>query len=279
MTFTDAGSDGEPPDAAAPDADLADAPTDAPTDATPTDAPVVLTSAVGFSPGLGSLCGAAYDHVTQRVWLHPCSGASVHAFTVGGTAAGTLARPGEAANDVDVAIAPAAIIVGTNAVAAGGMLFINGETSVAEVHLPDTASSTPLVTAFGASHVVGGGYHLGRSTLFLLQDNVPATSANTVAELDRVTGAVVNSFSIAPVFNVSYGDLEVCASSGNLFLVSSVETTIAELTPTGALVAEYPLPTSVSAVSGLGLGPDGQAWLVGTSGQVWRLDGLPCAAQ
>jgi len=44
------------------------------------------------------------------------------------------------------------------------------------------------------------------------------------------------------------------------------------------VVGEYALPQGVTGVSGLALGPDGVAWLVGTGGQVWRLDGLPCGA-
>src|SRR5688500_10809437 len=145
--FLDAGG---PPDAAA-DA-TATAPDAAAPDAAPPDAaPVVLTSTVGFTPALGSLCGIAYDHVGARVWIYPCSAADVHAFTLAGDAAGTMVRPGEAANDVDVSVAPAAIVVGTNLVAEGAVLFVNGETGVAEVHLPDTAASTPLTTGFGDS--------------------------------------------------------------------------------------------------------------------------------
>ena len=97
-------------------------------------------------------------------------------------------------------------------------------------------------------------------------------------DIDRTTGAVVSSFSIQPVFDVSYGDLEVCPSTGHLFLVSSIEPRIAELTATGTLVATYPLPANVTRVSGLALGPDGQAWVVGTGGELWKLAGLPCSA-
>jgi len=202
----------------------------------------------------------------------------VHGYTADGTPDTTLPRPGEAADDADIAFMPAPHTIGTTAVAAGAMLFINGETAVAEVHLPDTAQSTPLVTAFGASHVVGGAYHPVRQTLFLVQDRNAGATGNTVAEIDRASGALLGTFSTAPAFDVNYGDLEVCPSSGNLFVVSSVETTIAELTPAGAPVGEYALPAGVTSVSGLALGPDGTAWLVGTGGQVWRLAGLPCNA-
>ena len=271
--------DAAPPGDGRRDDAVVDDPVDAgPVDAVILDAPPVLTAPTSFAAALGALCGVGYDHVAARVWVYPCNGATVHAFTAAGAAVGTLPRPGEVANDVDVAFAPAPIVIGATAVAAGAMLFINGETGVAEVHLPTTAGAPPLVTRFGDSHVVGGGYHPARRTLFVVQDGVPATRANTVAEVDPVTGAVVAMFSTLPGYAVNYGDLEVCPSSGNLFVVSSSETTIAELTATGTLVGTYALPAGVVAVSGLALGPDGAAWLVGTGGQVWRLAGLPCAA-
>jgi hypothetical protein len=257
--------------AAAPDAN-APAPDAAPPDA----GPAVLTSTVSITPGLGSLCGAGFDPVDELVWVYPCSGATVHAFTPAGVAAGTVDRPGEAANDVDLAFTPVGVVIGTAAVAAGGMLFVNGETDSAEVHLPDTAGAPPLTTGFGGSHVVGGGYHPARDTLFLVQDRVAAAEANVVAELDRVTGAVLGSFSTLPAFDVNYGDLEVCAATGHLFLVSSFETTIAELSPTGAVLAEHVLPDGVISPAGIGLGPDGQAWVAGTGGELWRVDGVPC---
>lgn len=278
MTFIDApaGADADvEPDASAPDADVElDA---ASPDALAVDAAVTLTSTVSFMPGVGSLCGIGVDPIDDRVWVYPCSGATLHAFTPAGVADGTLARPGEAANDVDVAFAPEAATIGAASVAAGDMLFVNGETGVAEVHLPETAAATALVTTFGASHVVGGGYHPGRDTLFLVQDRVPVTGGNTIAEVDRVTGSVITSFSTLPAFDVNYGDLEVCATTGHLFLVSDVEATIAELSPTGALIAEHALPAAVMAPSGIALTHDGAAWIAGTGGGVWRVDGVPCA--
>jgi len=257
-------------DAAAADAAAADA---APADA----GPAVLEVASDFAPAVGSLCGVGFDPATDRVWLYPCSGAELLAFTADGTPAGSLARPGEAANDVDIDVAPVGLTLGTAAVASGAVLFVNGETGVAEVHAPDTAGSPVLATEFGASHVVGGAYHAGRSTLFLVQDQVAGVpDGNRIAEVDPVTGAVLGSFETTPAFVINYGDLAVCQASGHLFVVSSDETTIAELSATGTLLAEHVLPAGVTAVSGIGLTGDGAAWLVGTGGGVWQLSGVPC---
>lgn len=129
-----------------------DAPVDGqPIDAVP-DAPAMLTTAATFATGLGTLCGIAYDHVDTQIWVYPCDGANLTRFSPAGTVLGTLARPGEVANDVDVDIAPVALTLGVTAVAAGDLIVINGETIATAV----------LVTTFGASHVVGGAYHSAR---------------------------------------------------------------------------------------------------------------------
>ena len=139
-----------------------------------------------------------------------------------------------------------------------------------------------LVTAFGVGHVVGGGYHPGRDSLFLVQDNVPGgTNANRVAEVDSVSGAVLGSFQVSAAgYSVSYGDLDI-ALSGNLLLVSSIETTLAEFTPSGGYVQELALPSGVSSLCGLATdGTDLEGWVAGSGGPVWRLGGLPsCGAE
>jgi len=254
-----------------------DAAIDAPIDAPP-DAPVMLTTATTFASGLGTLCGIAYDQVATQVWVYPCDSANLTRFSPAGAVLGTLARPGEVANDVDVDVAPAALTLGTTAVAAGDLIVINGETGPAELYVPTVTTAAVVATAFGDSHVVGGAYHVARASVFAVQDRVAgATNGNVVAELDPVTGAERARFSTLPAFDVNYGDLEVCQSTGHLFVVSSIESTIAELTPTGALIAEYALPAAVVLASGIGIEDGtGAAWISGTGGGVWRITGLPC---
>ena len=71
----------------------------------------------------------------------------------------------------------------------------------------------------------------------------------------------------------------MCASTGNLLLVSSAESSIGEFTPDGAFVATHALPAGVSSLSGIGLDEgSGEVWVAGTGGLVWRLGGAPCAA-
>jgi len=269
---------GKLPDAPVVPIDAAiDAAIDARVDAPP-DAAIVLTTATTFPSNLGTLCGIAYDHVATQVWVYPCDNANLTRFSPAGTVLGTLARPGEVANDVDVDVAPAALTLGTTAVAAGDLIVINGETGPADLYVPTLSAALAVATAFGDSHVVGGAYHVARTSVFAVQDRVAgATNGNVIAELDPVTGAERARFSTLPAFDVNYGDLDVCQATGNLFVVSSIETTVAELTPTGALVAEYALPAAVVSASGIGIEDGtGAAWISGTGGGVWRITGLPC---
>lgn len=236
-----------------------------------------------FPSGLGTPVSCGFDHGTDSVWVYGDSDATLSRFSRTGVALGTVARPGEAANDVDVTFTTKAMTLGVTALPAGTMLFVNGESGVAEVYAVDKATGSvlaTLITAFGASHVVGGAYHPDRNTIFLVQDRQPSGTSNDnlIAEIDPVTGSVLNSFAITAAlstFTVNYGDLEV-AANGNLFVVSSDETTIVELTPTGMLVQESVLPAGVASLSGIGLDHGrGEAWVTGTGGTVWRLGGFP----
>lgn len=250
----------------------------------PLTAVAQVSALASFNPSQsGGLCGLGIDPVTGNVWVYSCSGATIDGYTPAGAFIAAIARPGEAANDVDIEFAPEELNLGGTVVPRGTLLFINGETGVAEIYGIDTGSGAvlaSLVTAFGSSHVVGGGYDPVRDVFFLVQDRVPSGGIdNRVAEVDPVTGAVVNSFPVSAHFDVNYGDLDVSAGTGRLFLVSSFETGMAEFTPGGVFVAEHALPVGVADLSGVGLVCEAQeAWVASTAGVVTRLGGVPCAA-
>jgi hypothetical protein len=235
-----------------------------------------------FDPsGAGSLCSLGYDDSNATVSVYECFGADVQSYTTTGAFLASVARPGESANDVDIAIAPAGFTLGGTAVPAGTILFINGETGAADVYGLNPAGGvlSTLVASYGASHVVGGGYHPQRGTIFLVQDQLGGPGVdNQIAEIDARTGAVLNTFDtdVHGGFIVSFGDVEVHAGTGNLFIASSRETEILELTPTGGFVALHALPAGVSSLSGIALDEaNGEIWVSGTGGTVWRLAGLP----
>ncbi len=235
-----------------------------------------------FNPSqAGLVCGVAYDPGAGGVWVYPCFGADIQRYSPTGTYLGAVARPGESANDVDLEIAPTGLQLGATQVPQGALLFINGETGVAEIYALDATTGAvlgSLVTAFGNSHVVGGAYHSGRSTFFLLQDQLPSGgNGNRIAEIDPVSGAVLQSFTTMPSIDVSYGDLDVCASTGNLFVVSSLSASMVEFTPTGGFVAAHALPGTVTEPAGLAVGGGGgELWAGGPVGLVWRMSGPPC---
>jgi hypothetical protein len=185
---------------------------------------------------------------------------------------------GEVADDVDVEIAPQSFMLGGTLVPQGSVIVINGETSTAEIYALDPVSGVliaQLNTDFGASHVVGGTYNVKTSSFFLVQDRAAASGvSNVIAEIDANTGQVISSFAVntaANPFDVAFGDIEADTITGNLYLVSSVETDISEFTSSGTLVRSIPLPTAVADVSGLGIDHDGERlWLSSTNGQVYE---------
>jgi len=242
-----------------------------------------ITVLNSFNPAeVSSLCSVAAGQTAETVWVYGCGGDQIYGYAPDGTFLTSIARPGESANDVDLDVAPEAFIMGDTAVPAGSLLFINGETDVAEIYALDTVTGdvlATLVTEFGISHVVGGAYHPLRDTFFLVQDNVPGTDdENRVAEIDPATGSVLSTFQTTATFSVYYGDIDVSTVSGNLFLVSSSEDGIGEFTPEGNFVQVHAIPEEVASISGVGLRCDvGEAWVAGTGGVVWRLGNVPCS--
>jgi hypothetical protein len=239
-----------------------------------------LTNQGSFDPSnAANLCSIGFDSGTGSIWVYECHAATVQEYSDTGVFLSEIPSPGEVANDVDIEFAPEAMMLGGVALPEGTMLFLNGESGVVEVYALDKTDGTvlaTLVTAYGGSHVVGGGYHPVRDTLFFIQDTVPSgTPGDRVGEVDPVTGAELNSFSLSPSgYSVFFGDLDI-AHSGNLLLVSSSQTTIAEFTPAGAFVKKMQLPQGISGLSGIAVTEEsGVAWVCSTAGLVTKLSGL-----
>jgi hypothetical protein len=239
-----------------------------------------MTLISSFNPADAStLCGIGYDPGTAQVWVYGCSASSILCYSTTGVLLNSFTAPGGTANDVDVEVAPEALTLSNTSIPEGQLLFVNGESGVAEIYaINNTTGSTiqTLNTAFGASHVVGGSYHPTRHTFFLVQDNVPSSSLeNMIAEIDPLTGNILQSFQITSTFTVSYGDIEVGAN-GNLFVVSNVEDSMAEYTPLGSLVKMHAYPVGVSSLSGIAIDcAAGEAWVSGQSGTVYHLGQFP----
>jgi Ca2+-binding RTX toxin-like protein len=228
-----------------------------------------------FNPGLGPLVGTAFDPATDSVWVYGDFDADLRRYSRTGTFLSSIPRPGEAANDADLTVAPVAFTLGTTPVPAGTLVFINGETGTAEIYAVDKDTGAVLATlstAFGVNHVIGGSYHPGRGTFFLATDGLDAMP-NTIAEIDPVTGAVLNTFGTGSAdYTIDFGDLEVDPTTGHLMLVSSSELRLRILTPTGAFVEDLALPPDVFLFSGFALDvARGEAWASTGTGGVFRL--------
>lgn len=240
-----------------------------------------LTITSSFDPPeVAGLCSIAYDHVLDEVWVYDCSDDSLYCYSSAGIHQRTIARPGEVANDVDIFVSTGNITLDATAFPPGTLFMINGETGVAEIYGIDKLTGVvidTLVTMFGNSHVVGGGYDSVSQNLFLVQDKVPAaTIDNTIAEVNPQTGVVQTSFQTTGVFSVNYGDMEVLPS-GNLLVVSSDETSIGEFTQAGTLLSSYPLPAGITSLSGISVHCGAtDLWVNSTSGTVYQLNGGPC---
>lgn len=238
-----------------------------------------------FNPGQGTLVGIGFDTASDSLWVYDSSGSQLLNYSRSGSLLGGIARPGESANDFDVTFAPASLTLGATNVGPGTLISINGESGPAEIYAINKSNGSiiaTLNTAFGASHVVGGAYHAGRNTFFLVQDRQPSdpTLRSLIAEIDPLTGTVLNSFGTTSAdFTVNFGDLEISAVTGNLLLVSSDEARVRELTPNGTFVRDLSLPAGVGALSGLALDEArGEAWVSSTNGVVYQLGGLPPSA-
>ncbi len=247
-------------------------------DFTIADSIILLSS---FNPsGTTTLCGIGFDPDSSDVWTYGCSDATIQRYSTGGTLLGSVNAAGGSANDVDVEVAPEDLTLNTGNISKGQLLFVNGESGVAEIYAYSKTTglvTDTLISTFGNSHVVGGAYHELRNTFFLIQDNVPGIAdENKIAEIHPVTGATLNTFQTTGFFNISYGDIEVGAN-GNLFLVSSVESGIAEFTPTGTFVKIHALPAGVNDLSGIALDcASGSAWVCSNAGVVYKLGQFPC---
>jgi hypothetical protein len=233
-----------------------------------------------FSTGK-ALVAAGFDELSGQIWLYEGFNTVLEAYSEPFFSYSVL-RPGRGANDADIDFNREEFTLGTKIVPANSLLFVDGEVGAAVVYAVDKQNGaviTSLQTAFGKDHVVGGAYHAQRNTIFLIADKLDGLTPNTIAEIDPITGAVLNSFGTASAdYTINYGDLAITAYNGNLLLVSSDEGSIRELTPAGVFVRDIPLPAGVTSLSGIGVDDRrNQAILAGTGGTVWIVRGIYAA--
>jgi len=237
-----------------------------------------------YNTGAGCLNAAAFNSATDQVWVKSCFG-SYRVYNRDGTLAGTL-PDSHPSDDSDFTFANEAVDLGGTSVAAGSILYGNGDDSrgprLSGID-PSTGAEIASVVApaatgpsFGFGGVlVGTGYSATSNSFFLL-----SWSADRIMEFDAATGDQLNNFSISPsgpaAYDVYYGDVEVNDATGNLLIVSDADTRLRELTSSGAFVQDIDIyALGISGISGLGLDQyRGELWLSSTNGHIYQLGGF-----
>ncbi|MGR3320188.1 MAG: PKD domain-containing protein [Candidatus Anammoxibacter sp.] len=230
-----------------------------------------------FNAGLGELVAIGFDDITGNVWVYPSFNENIHEFTSAGTFVSTIPLPGNKSNDIDLDFAPEAMNVGGIAIPANTLLVINGEILPVELFGLNKNNGNVLGTVDfpTATQAVGGAYHGARNTFFTVEW-VPGI----IREVNTSDGLELNSFGIvpdlSPPFDVFFGDVDVRQATGNLFIVSSVQNTIREMTPTGDFIEDFDVGNlGISRMSGIAIDDaTGEAWISTTDGMVYRVGDL-----
>lgn len=231
-----------------------------------------------FDAGLGVLVSIAFDLRAGTLFLQPDFDPLTVEYSTAGSEIGTgIPQPGASSNDIDLDFADLATGFGQTPVPANTLLVLNGENAPGTLYAVQKDDGVVLdslpIPATG--NPVGGAYHTERGTFFSV-----AWNTDLITEIDLATGTAVASFPVSPVgsvtYDVFYGDLEVDPASGMLLLVSSNETSIRVLDPTGAFVRDIDVGAAgVTGMSGIAWDAETRtAWITSTTGLVYQVGGL-----
>lgn len=231
-----------------------------------------------FTPNIGSLAAIGFDEYRQYVFSTAYFGNNVAVNSSTGVPMGSFQTLGEPTGNVDIEVSPESLQLAGNSVPQGMMLFINGQTAAAEIYafnLDNGVLIAQLNTAVGNGDVVGGAYNPVTQTFFLLQQTQSGTGDPVISEVDPLTGAVLSQ--ITGVFtgldyDVTNGDLDVNNKTGTLYIVSSTENSILEVTTSGQIVRLIPLPATLQDPSGLAISAKTeQIWVSANNSDIYEL--------
>lgn len=232
-----------------------------------------------FDIGSTSLVSIGVD--SQSVFVYAAFATTIGQFSKTGQPLATIPVPGARSNDFDIDIPENGFTLGSGNVPAGGLFITNGETTPQQLFGLDRAGAITGQLDFQSGTYVGGTYHSTRGSVFLVD-----WTADVIREINATTGAVVNEFPVMPTgspsFDVFYGDVAFSPLTGNLYVVSSSQAYVRELTPTGGFVRDW----DVSTLAGVGAGMAGidmdpatnNAWIAtNASGVVYEVALEPSA--
>ena len=228
---------------------------------------------------VGQLNAIGFDPVSGNIYVHASSAATIPVFTPAGVpVAITVPAPGASTNDSDIDFADVATTVAGQPVPANTLLWFNGDDAPDKVHAANKVGG-PVIAAqdlpASTNRLVGGAQHAARGSFYAVNFDL-----DQLVEFNPATGAELAVFPVAPAgspaFDVFFGDVDVLAATGNLYVVSSAQAVIRELTPTGAFVRDFDVSSlGISGISGIAFDDaSGEAWVSTTGGQVFRLGGF-----
>lgn len=225
-----------------------------------------------FDTGVGSLVGVAVDGQRDSVLVYGAFAETILEYSQTGSLLGEILRPGPASNDFDLDVAETGFTLGSGTVPAGGVLVTNAEASPQKLFGIDAIGNITGELDHSA-FFVGGSHHAARGSVFLVD-----YTTDKIREVDPATGALLTEFPVtptgSPAFDVYFGDVAVSTLTGNLFVVSSSQTLVRELTPTGDYVRDYDLSSlGINGMSGVDIDPaTDEAWIVtNVDGRVYRV--------
>ncbi|MEM7468513.1 MAG: hypothetical protein AAF387_16710 [Pseudomonadota bacterium] len=218
----------------------------------------------------------AYDPVAGFLYIHRDFSADIEVFDQSGSLQFTIAAPGTTSNDFDLDFADSAINVGGVAIAANSLLVANGDDSPEILSALNKNDGSVLASqVLPSAALVGGAYHFARDSFF----TVDWQSNDLVTEANANNGNLINSF--APTgpnsFDVNYGDIDVFAGTGNLYIVSDRHDFIREMTPDGTFVRDIDLAgiPQVFGLSGIAIDDINEiVWVSSTGGTIHKLSGV-----
>lgn len=222
-----------------------------------------------------SIDSIGYDSVTGNLYIHRESTSDIQAISQSGVPQFTISAPGTTSNDFDLDFTESTVSIGGTSVAANSLLVFNGDDSPETLRALDKNTGAILaVVSLPSGSLVGGAHHAARGSVF----TVDYLGGDLVREINADTGNQLGSFSpqVPPSFDVNYGDVDVYSPTGNLFIVSSTQNTVREITADGTFVRDIDLDgLGVFGMSGIAIDAINDiAWISSTSGTVYEVSGL-----
>lgn len=225
--------------------------------------------------GLGSLVAVGVDPSSGNLFVYHEFGAIITEFDADGNQLNSYAGPGAGSNDFDIDFALGPMTIGATSVPTGTLLAFNGDDNPERLYAIDALTGVTLADIALDSISLVGGAHLPNTNSVV---TIQFTGDDTIIEHSAADGIGVGSFLPGPQpFDVFYGDVDAAAVNGNLFIVSSSQQILRELTATGLCVRDVDVSDlGITQMSGIAVDDStGYVWVSSRDGSVYLVDTAP----